>query len=180
MPKVIYIRHGESVRNVEKVFAGGKDNTPLTANGKKQAKNAGRLLKSENITKIFSSPLSRTIETATIIAGEVGFDVSQIQTDARLIEYDIGAGNGKSMEGMTAAQMVSFDEAEDPQKFKERIVAILSELNSYANDEVILVVAHGGVGRMIECIRLKRDPAEFYDVPGYPNAEPVILDLSWL
>lgn len=37
MGKVIYVRHGESVRNVQGVFVGRKDNTPLTDKGRAQA-----------------------------------------------------------------------------------------------------------------------------------------------
>lgn len=180
MGKLIYVRHGQSVRNVEGVFAGGKDDTPLTEEGRKQAAQAGRTLVEEPIKRIIASPLGRTQETATIIANEIGFDPLKIETDDRLVEYDIGAGNGKNVEGMTAAQMVSFDGAEDPDAFRNRVTAALNDIKNTLDQGTVLVVAHGGVGRMIECARLGKNPAGFYDAPGYPNAEPVILDLSWL
>lgn len=180
MGKVIYIRHGESARNLEGVFAGGKDDTPLTEKGKEQAHKAGKILADEPIGRIVASPLDRTLETAKIIASEIGFDSSKIETDDRLVEYDIGAGNGKNVEGMTAAQMVAFDGAEDPEAFRERVTGALKDIQSALGEQTVLVVAHGGVGRIIECTRLGKSAASFYDTPGYPNAEPVILDLSWL
>ena len=35
---IYFIRHGESEANVRKVFAGQKDDTPITEEGKQQAK----------------------------------------------------------------------------------------------------------------------------------------------
>ncbi len=178
MKKVLYVRHGQSETNLRGVFAGGADDTPLTDLGRDQAKQAGAELKNKSIDHIIASPLSRTLETAQIIASQIGFDPKKIQIDPRLKEYDVGSGNGMKAEGMTAAEMVALPGAEDPGAAAGRIKSALLDIDKQQG--TTLIVAHGGVGRIIECLRTNQDPAGFYDLPGYPNAHAVELDLSWL
>ena len=178
MKKVLYIRHGQSETNIKRVFAGSGDNTPLTDIGREQARKAGQELAGQKIDRIISSPLDRTKETAEIIAMEIGFDVSLIQFDSRFLEYDIGSGSGTNIEGMTAKKMVSFPGAENPDVFAERVKKGL--LDVAQQDGTTLIVSHGGVGRIIECLRTNHNPAGFYDLQGYPNAHAIELDLSWL
>ena len=68
--KLLFIRHGESEANLRGVFAGGDDDTPLTDIGRGQAIKAGRSIFGEKIDAIISSPLSRTKETAQLVAQE--------------------------------------------------------------------------------------------------------------
>lgn len=180
MGQVWYIRHGESESNVRGVFAGGQDDTPLTDLGREQAKKAGQQLKNSgvNFDKIISSPLDRTKETSGIIAKELQFDEGNIEYDERLQEYDVGSGSGMPYEGATSQQLVSFPGAENPEAFKERVRSALSEIK--AVDGNVLIVAHGGVGRLISCLQAGGDPADFYSYPKYPNAEPKQLNLDWL
>ena len=79
MKKVLYVRHGQSETNLRGVFAGGNDDTRLTDLGREQAKNAGKELKGIKIDRIICSPLSRTYETAQIIAKELGFNAKNTE-----------------------------------------------------------------------------------------------------
>ena len=67
MNKLVLLRHGQSQWNLENRFTGWKD-VPLTEQGIKEAKNAGNLIKKNNIQidKIFSSVLLRANKTAEI------------------------------------------------------------------------------------------------------------------
>ena len=67
MNKVVLLRHGQSQWNLENRFTGWKD-VPLTDEGINEAKNAGNLIKKNNIKidKIFSSVLQRANKTAEI------------------------------------------------------------------------------------------------------------------
>ena len=148
MKKVLYVRHGQSETNLRGVFAGGNDDTRLTDLGREQAKNAGKELKGIKIDRIICSPLSRTYETAQIIAKELGLSVNKIQKDERLKEYDVGTGNGTPIEGMTAAKMMRFQGAENPQLFAARVKSALlaiSKLNG-----ITVIAGHAGVGRVKE------------------------------
>ena len=67
MNKLVLLRHGQSQWNLENKFTGWKD-VPLTNQGINEAKNAGNLIKKNNIQfdKIFSSLLQRANKTAEI------------------------------------------------------------------------------------------------------------------
>jgi len=176
--RILYIRHGESEANVAGVFAGGAEDSLLTARGRAQAKQAAEKLQDIHIDTIIASSLRRTLETAQIIAAGIGYDARNIATDERLKEYNVGAAQGEPLRGMTAQKLIHFPGAEDPQDFAKRVTAVLQEIKAMPG--TILVVAHGGVSRLIECLKEGKDPENFYDMPKQNNAEILELDLSWL
>ncbi|MEZ4114002.1 MAG: class I tRNA ligase family protein [Candidatus Paceibacterota bacterium] len=70
--KIIFVRHGQSVKNLIGLFSDEINDLPLTSEGKKQAREAGERLKSEGVDFIYSSPVLRTKQTAEIISKAVG------------------------------------------------------------------------------------------------------------
>ena len=56
--RFLFIRHGQSVANAAKLFAGQMD-VELTDQGKREAEEAVRWLAEEAIGSIYSSPLKR-------------------------------------------------------------------------------------------------------------------------
>ncbi|BDC18315.1 2,3-diphosphoglycerate-dependent phosphoglycerate mutase [Acidianus sp. HS-5] len=92
MVLVIFIRHGHSVSNQNRILSHDINNYPLTEEGQLQAKNVAKELLKLKITKIFTSPILRAYQTATIIANELG----QIPIiDERLRERYLGDLNNK-------------------------------------------------------------------------------------
>lgn len=174
---IYFIRHGESEANVRRVFAGQKDNSPLTKKGIEQANIEGLKVKEMqlNIVKIISSPLIRALDTAKIVAEIIGYD-KEIEIDPRITEYDMGTLTGTPNFEITSKILVGADNAENPQDFDNRVNSFLKEYNNYDGD--ILMVAHAGVGRIIEAIKRGTDPELFYDIPPYPNAS--VIKLDWL
>ena len=65
--RLIFVRHAESVANAEGRMQGHAD-FPLSDRGRQQAEHLHAGLLNDNLspTRIFSSPLSRTAETAKI------------------------------------------------------------------------------------------------------------------
>lgn len=175
MGKLYFLRHGQSVSNVAETFSGLKDDTPLTAKGEEQAVSAGESLKSSGIKidRIVASSLARAQKTAHVVAAAIGFDVSRIETDPRLAEYDMGELTGKPRTDVTSAQMTAAEGAEEPYLFMQRVNLALEDLKSSGGS--VLVVSHAGVGRIIRCLNEGLDPALFYDLPAYPNATVVSL-----
>jgi len=76
-----FLRHGESVANVNGLFAGQKDDTPLSELGFEQAREAAIELKPLGIQRIIASKLKRTHQTAVEVADVIGFDPSKIEND---------------------------------------------------------------------------------------------------
>src|SRR5689334_19111947 len=72
--RVFMVRHGATVLTAEDRFAGATD-VELSDEGREQTRRlAGRLSK-ERIAAVYASPMSRTMETAGILAGPHGLKV---------------------------------------------------------------------------------------------------------
>lgn len=175
---IYFIRHGESEANVRKVFAGQKDDTPLVDEGREQAKITAQeiIIEGLKIDKIYSSPLKRAYETAEIIAKEIGFDTSNIITENRIIEYDMGSLSGTPWHTISSTILVGAENAEDPEMFRNRVCACVEELSKLP--ENILLVSHAGVGRILETVKEGIDAKLFYDLPAYKNAS--ITKIDWI
>jgi broad specificity phosphatase PhoE len=96
--RVLLIRHGQSEGNAEGRF-GGHTATPLSARGRLQAEATARALSAENITAIYTSDLSRAVETAMPLARLTKLDVER--TDA-FRERSVGVMEGLTFEEAAA------------------------------------------------------------------------------
>lgn len=63
---IVLVRHGETKWNSEGIFRGRSD-IPLNERGLKQAEATGSYLQSFNFAAVYSSPLSRALQTAAAI-----------------------------------------------------------------------------------------------------------------
>jgi broad specificity phosphatase PhoE len=90
------LRHGESVGNVENRLQGLSD-FPLSDEGRAQARKLAARWKAEGIffDSVIASPLSRALETAQIIAAELG--LTNLETDPLWVERDMGLRSGMTM-----------------------------------------------------------------------------------
>ncbi len=95
MQKLVLIRHGESIWNLENRFTGWTD-VDLSENGYQQAKKAGQLLKKHNYTfdTGFCSVLKRSIKTLHIALEEMDLLWIPVQKSWRLNERFYGALQG--------------------------------------------------------------------------------------
>lgn len=95
MPRIIVIRHAESIANTEGVYQGQTYDTDLSELGVKQAEALGKRMVEVGVTKIISSPLRRTYQTALAISRNCG---CEIEVDGRLIETNHGDWEGRKKE----------------------------------------------------------------------------------
>jgi uncharacterized phosphatase len=142
------VRHGETDWNRQRRIQGTTD-IPLNATGREQAARTGRLLASREWNAVVASPLSRAVETATIIAGELG--LAAPATDERLVERNYGEAEGLDFEEM---QRSFPEDAPVPGREKRSAVAsraldALLEIAHRHPDEAVVVVTHGGLIRSV-------------------------------
>ena len=92
--KLVLLRHGQSIWNKENKFTGWTD-VPLSDNGIREAKEAGRLLKDNNFNFdiAYTSVLKRAIDTLDITLKEMNINVPIIY-DYHLNERHYGALQG--------------------------------------------------------------------------------------
>ena len=87
--KVYIFRHGQTDWNAERRVQGHTD-IELNEIGRREAELLGERLKDLDIEKVFSSDLSRALETARIALGHL-----EIETSERLREAHFGEAEGK-------------------------------------------------------------------------------------
>lgn len=98
---IYIIRHGKTDLNQKNVLQ-GRSNQPLNDEGIEQAKKAAEKLKGIFFDHIFTSPLSRAIQTAEIVAKG-----KKLVIDDRLIEMDYGPYEGSDLKNPTP-EIISF------------------------------------------------------------------------
>lgn len=150
---LLVIRHGETVWNVEDRYQGHGD-SPLTANGRAQAKALGRRLAGLAIQALVASDLGRTRETAALIAAATGHAV---EVDARLRERHYGVLEGLTVDEIqrrhpeVLARLKDNDPdyvvpgGESHRQHYRRNVAGLEAVTAARGGGVVALVAHGGV-----------------------------------
>jgi len=142
------IRHGETDWNQQHRIQGLTD-IPLNETGRAQARATGRLLARRRFDAVYSSPLSRAVETASIIAGEVGLPEPGI-VDA-LVERNYGDAEGLSFAEIEQRypdrSSVPGEETRDA--VAERVIPALQDLAAAHPGESLLVVSHGGAIRSV-------------------------------
>lgn len=145
MKKLYFVRHGLSELNVQSLYAGITD-TPLTDEGRRQAKLAGQHAKQLDIDYIISSPLSRALETAQIIAKEIGYPLDNIEVNSLFIERDFGALEAQPWKPDLDLDGVA--DIEKPETLVERARLAIEHIKTLDADH-ILIVSHGSFGRAI-------------------------------
>lgn len=167
MRKLYFVRHGQSETNASGHIAGSTD-TPLTKLGRKQAKKAGKAAKKLNIDLIVSSPLSRALETAQIIAKQIGYPLDQIHTNKLLMEQDYGSLEGQLWK--PDFDLDGFSDIETEDSLVERAHLALKWIKSFQAEHV-LVVSHGAIGRALRSV--VNTDYTLHDHGGLANAEIV-------
>ena len=166
-PTIVFVRHGQTDWNVEGRLQGQRD-VPLNATGRAEAKRNGEVILARLPEAVgfdfVSSPLSRTRETMEILRAAMGLDPKAYAVDPRLLEITFG-----ELEGLTYRDV----EARDPgwsrarhadkwnylppggESYSMLSVRIVGWFDSLAAETI--VVAHGGVGRVLRAHLLGLD-----------------------
>ena len=101
MPKLVLIRHGQSLWNLENRFTGWVD-VPLTEGGREEARKAARQISSMKFDIAYTSALSRAQETLSIILAANEWDIPVIR-DQALNERHYGDLQGMNKDDMRKA-----------------------------------------------------------------------------
>lgn len=159
MPRLLVLRHAQSVWNAEGLFQGWSD-APLSELGEAQAAGAGRCLATMGVAPglVACSDLARARRTAEVLAAETGYD-KPFLVDGGLREQDLGEWNGLTSAEVAErwpaelaerrrGRLVDVPGGESAAEFRERCLAALGNIGaalSESGEEVAVVVTHGGV-----------------------------------
>jgi broad specificity phosphatase PhoE len=145
------VRHGESGANAAHVFAGQTD-SPLTARGREQATVVAGALRPVHFDRIVASTLSRTNDTAAVIAAGRGVAV---ETFADLNEIDLGDAAGKPFDevrglpGYDSEGFTQWPGGESLDQVATRAMRVIDRLVAESPGTTICIVGHGGVTRIL-------------------------------
>jgi broad specificity phosphatase PhoE len=154
---VYFVRHGESTSNRDGILAGGSD-FPLTDLGVKQAEKVADELYNLNVKfdNVFTSPLSRSADTAKIIAQRLGISEDKIITLDELTGCGGGDLEGKPYSdwyNVPAEKLTSEHGAESYVEQRRRIGrAIVSILNNTELDSNALIISHSSVFQVLQAL----------------------------
>ena len=146
-----FVRHGESEGNAARVFTGQTD-SPLTERGRRQAEAVADELANVKFDRIVSSDLSRTRDTADVIAKRHGMRVEVVP---ELREIDVGDQTGKTFDETRGLPnwnddgFVVWPGGETLDQVVARTLAAIERLTRENPGKTILVVGHGGVNRIL-------------------------------
>lgn len=137
------VRHGETTGNAEKLFYGNMD-LPLTENGRQQARELRPLLEKFQFDRVYSSDLSRAVETAKLVIP----GCEPVQTPL-LREYEMGSLCGKThAEGIAQYGYLNshyeIAGGESPEQVAARLRLFLDDVIK-RGEERVAVFAHSGV-----------------------------------
>ncbi len=171
MDHFYFIRHGETVWNVENKICGATD-IELTPKGHQQAIDTGKMILEMKIKpdKILSSPLVRASETARHISEVTGIPM---EIEPRLIEQNFGIYESTPRDGAKFHEAKKdlasrFGSGESMLQTAHRIYGLLDEIKE--GDKEYILVAHNGLVRIIESYFREMDNEEFSSI-GIKNCE---------
>ena len=182
--RVYLVRHGESEAAAEDRFAGEID-VPLSERGREQAGKLAQRLARESIEAVYSSPLSRTTETARIIAAPHGLDVRQ---RAELREISHGRWEGKRRSEVEALYPEEYGRWDrDPFSFAPqggetglavtaRALPCLLEIVEAHRGTHVLIASHKATIRLVLCSLLGFDARRYRDRLDQSPAALNVLD----
>lgn len=167
------VRHGQTDLNRDKRFRGRAD-VPLNEDGKLEAAGAARLLAAAGISRIYTSPIRRSVETATAIAVRTG---ARMETHESFTDIDYGEWQGLTVEEVrerfgdacveawrTDPGAFSFPGGEGIRAVRERLEPALAGLAQEAGEGGIAVVTHLAVLKLCFVVLLDLDDAWFWRV----------------
>jgi broad specificity phosphatase PhoE len=147
-----FIRHGETTWNVERRFQGQSD-VPLTLRGREQAEELAASLADRPIGAIYSSDLSRALETARPLAVRLGLE---LVLEPRLRERNFGWAEGRTDDEVDLRYPRSWwgdpdgriPGGESRRDVWSRVAPFLDELLTHPPATEIALVTHGGTIRV--------------------------------
>jgi len=177
MLKLIVVRHAESQWNPIGRYQGLLD-PELSERGIKQAEALAQELKGNGITKIYTSPLKRTYQTAKIISDRLGVPIHR---EDRVIEIDHGKWSGMLVEDVKKKypeefeiwikepHKIRFEGGESLEDVFKRVGDFLWYLKEEHREETVVVVSHTVPIRCMYCALLDIELSKFWSF-GCDNA----------
>ncbi|MFH1325355.1 MAG: histidine phosphatase family protein [archaeon] len=177
--KLILIRHGETIENKKGILMGQLHGT-LSDEGIEQAKKVAKRLKDEKIDAIYSSDLTRSLETAKEVIKYHQDIPMHIVKDLR--ERNFGELQGKTKIEIDWKWYMASDKripnGETNEEIYQRAKKFLDKIIHEHKNDTVLFVCHGGIGKFLIGVITNKKPDEVKDLESLENTSISIFEIS--
>ncbi len=182
--RFIMIRHGFSVANSEKRFAGHAD-FPLTELGLLQAEKCAEALKDEKIDAIYASDLKRAFSTAIPVAKSHGLEIIPHKG---LREIYAGKWEGEIFDELSVKFAEDFNlwksdvgkarctDGESVAELFDRVIGTLASIASENEGKTVCIATHATPIRVVTTASMGGEAKDMTHVPWASNASLNIFD----
>jgi probable phosphoglycerate mutase len=156
MATILLVRHGENDWVKKNRLAGWIEGVHLNENGRNQAQSAAERISQLPIQALYSSPLERCRETAAYIAKSQNLNIIELE---EIGEVHYGDWEGKKIEKLAKEKLwyivqhypsrMRFPNGEAMREVQFRAIQCLEKLATKHKDEIIVVVSHADVIKLI-------------------------------
>ena len=184
MTTLLLIRHGESVANHQRIFAGHLD-VDLYENGLRQAKETAKFI-AENykVDKIYASDLQRAFKTARALGDMLGLEV---HPDKDLREINAVQWDGHTFDDLLITYKESYtlwrthigfaacDGGESTRQLADRIMAALTRIAQENAGKTVAVATHATPIRAMQSLVQTGGLEQMENIPWASNASVTVL-----
>lgn len=172
MTRVFLVRHGQTEWNAQLIFRGRKD-IPLNERGRREARAIAEALKQCSIDGVYTSPLSRAVETARPIATVFKLEVEIVQ---ELTDISYGAWEGLAHQEVkkrypdqydqweNSPDLVTFPRGETLDAVKQRSFGAFRDIVNKNANKSIAIISHRVVNKVLLCAVLGLTSAHFWQI----------------
>ena len=184
MTRVWLIRHGEPAGDLNRCY--GSLDVDLSAKGREQMAGVAAFLRDEPIAAIYSSPLSRAVDSAKFLA-----DSSRsIHLCAGLREIDFGEFEGLTYDEIAARYPdlyrqwmetpteVRFPNGETFSEMRVRVIRAFEAIQRERAGQTVAIVSHGGVNRILMARALQIPDHSIFELAQDYAATNLLLSAS--
>ncbi|MET8761238.1 histidine phosphatase family protein [Lentzea sp. NPDC004782] len=180
--RLLLVRHGETASNIDRKLDTAMPGPPLTELGHKQARELADTLADENLVAVYASIGLRAQQTALPTAERFGLPVQILHG---VHEIQVGALEGRNDPEAYQTYLdtvIKWAEGELEVPFpgggetgRQVLDRFLGAIDSIRQDGTVMVVTHGGAGRMGALALASNVPVELAE-NLLPNTGVVVLE----
>ena len=172
MTKIYLVRHGQTEWNKRLRFRGRID-IPLDEVGHREAEAIAEALKDRDINAIYTSPLSRSIETAQPTSRFFHLEIVPVEG---LIDINYGEWEGLNFDAVKeryrdqyaqwekSPDLVRFPNGETLDEVRERSFSAFKDIVTGHPGQSVLIIPHRVINKVLLCALLGLSNAHFWEI----------------
>ncbi|MBE6618560.1 MAG: histidine phosphatase family protein [Ruminococcaceae bacterium] len=185
MTRLLIIRHGQSMANVEEVFAGHFDSPPSELGLLQAKKTAEYVCSTYKIDKVYTSDLKRAYAVGRAVCDIIGGDPIP---DENLREISAGLWEGKRFEELFESfemyretwlhdiGKVTCDGGESVAHLQERFVSALKRISEENDGKTVVIATHATPIRSLRCYCAEKPIEEMKNIRWVTNASVSVFE----